>query len=144
MKFQNKSPSQRSTDEADPLGRKKDVSNEASTSCSTIDWMEGEGWRTEDSYEKFDMDAHGWGPRGMTDDEVCMIDDRLLDDKIVDIDSGSDNTGLGKITNVEGGKLDAVKTDEKASKDSVITEVEPRVESGKVGRKLRLTVVFQG
>ena len=141
MKFQNKGPSQWSTDEADPLGRKKDVSNEASTSCSTIDRMEGEGWRTE---EKFDMDAHGRGPRGMTDDEVCMIDDRLLDDKIVDIDSGSDNTGLGKITNVEGGKLDAVKTDEKASKDSLITEVEPRVESGKVSRKLRLTVVFQG
>ena len=102
--------------------------------------MEGEGWRTEDSYEKFDTDAHGRVPRGMTDDEVCMIDDRLLDDEIVDIDSGSDNTGLGKITNVKGGKLDAVKTDEKASEDGVITEVEPRVESGKVGSKLRLTV----
>ena len=69
-----------------------------------------------------------------------MIDDRLLDDEIVDIDSGSDNTGLGEITNIEGSKLDAVKTDEKASKDSVITEFEPRVESGKVGSKLRLTV----
>ena len=76
----------------------------------------------------------------MTDDEVCMIDDRLLDDEIVDIDSGSDNTGLGIITNVEGGKLDAVETDKKASEDGVITEVEPRVESGKVGSKLRLTV----
>ena len=73
MKFQNKG-SQWSTDEADPLGHKKDVSNEALTSCSTIDWMEGECWRTEDSYEKFDMDAHGRGP-GMTDDKVCMIDD---------------------------------------------------------------------
>ena len=72
--------------------------------------MGGEGWRTEDSYEKFDMDAHGRGPRGMTDDEVCMIDDRLLDNEIVDIDSGSDNTRLDKITNVEGSKLDAVKT----------------------------------
>ena len=51
-----------------------------------------------------------------------MIDDRLLDDKIVDIDSGSDNTGLGIITNVEGGKLDAVETDKKASEDGVITE----------------------
>ena len=113
MKFQNKGLSQLSTDDADPLGRKKDVSNETSTSCSTIDWMEGKGWRTEDSYEKFDTDAHGQGPRGMTDDEVCMIDDRLLDDEIVDIDSGSDNTGLGKITNIEGGRLDAVKTDDK-------------------------------
>ena len=102
--------------------------------------MEGEGWRTEDSYEKFDTDAHGRGPRGMTDDKVCMIDDRLLDNEIVDIDSGSDNTRLGKITNVEGGKLDALETDEKASEDGVITEVEPRVESGKVGSKLRLTI----
>ena len=76
----------------------------------------------------------------MTDDEVCMIDDILLDNEIVDIDSGSDNTGLGKITNVEGSKLDAVKTDKKASKDGVITEVEPRVKLGKVGSKLRLTV----
>ena len=71
--------------------------------------MEGKGWRTEDSYEKFDMDAHGRGPRGMTDDKVCMIDDRLLDNEIVDINSGSDNTGLGKITNVEGGKLEQMK-----------------------------------
>ena len=102
--------------------------------------MEGKGWRTEDSYEKFDTDAHGRGPRGMTDDKVCMIDDRLLDNEIVDINSGSDNTGLGKITNVEGGKLDAVETDKKASKDGVIAEVEPRVKSGKVGSKLRLTV----
>ena len=45
----------------------------------------------------------------MTDDKVCMIDDRLLDDEIVDIDSGSDNTGLGKITNVEGVKLEQMK-----------------------------------
>ena len=52
----------RSTDDADPLGRKKDVSNDTSTSCSAIDWTEGEGWRTEESYEKFDTDAHGWGP----------------------------------------------------------------------------------
>ena len=76
----------------------------------------------------------------MTDDEVYMIDDRLQDDEIVDIDSGSDNTRLGEITNVKGGKLDAVETDEKASEDGVITEVEPRVELGKVGSKLRLTV----
>ena len=59
MKFQNKGLRQRSTDEADPLGCKKDVSNEVLISCSAIDWMVGEGWRTEDSYEKFDMDAHG-------------------------------------------------------------------------------------
>ena len=59
MKFQNKGLSQRSTDKADLLGHKKDVSNEALTSCNTIDWMEGKGWRTEDSYEKFDTDAHG-------------------------------------------------------------------------------------
>ena len=69
-----------------------------------------------------------------------MIDDRLPDDEIVDIDSGPDNTGIGEITNVEGGKLDAVETDEKATEDGVITEVEPRDESGKVGSKLRLTV----
>ena len=66
-----------------------------------------------------------------------MNDDRLLDDEIVDIDSGRDNT---EITNVEGGKLDAVETDERASEDGVITEVEPKVESGKVGSKLKLTV----
>ena len=65
-----------------------------------------------------------------------MNDDRLLDDEIVDID----NTGLGEITNVEGGKLEAVETDEKATEDGVITEVEPRVESGKVGSKLELKV----
>ena len=69
-----------------------------------------------------------------------MNDDRLLDDRMVDIDSGPDNTGLGEITNVEGGKLDAVETDDKASEDGVITEVEPKVESGKVGSRLRLTV----
>ena len=126
-----------STDDADPLGRRKDVSNDTSTSCSAIDWMEGEGWRTEDSYEKFDTDAHGWGPMGRTDDEVCVNDDRLPED---DIDSGLDNTTFGEITNVEGGKVDAVETDEKSSEDGVITEVEPRVESGKVGSKLRLTV----
>ena len=130
----------RSSDDGDPLGRKKEVSNDTSTSCSATDWTEGEGWRTEDSYEKFDTDAHGRGPRGRTDDEVCVNDDRLLDDETVDIDSGSDNTGLGEITNVKGGKLDAVETDEKASEDGVITEVEPRVESGEVGSKLRLTV----
>ena len=84
------------------------------------------------------MDAHGRGPRGRTDEEVCVNDDRLLDDEIVD--SGSDNTGLGEITNVEGSKLDAVETDEKASEDGVITEVDPRVESGKFGSKLKLTV----
>ena len=127
----------RSTDDADPLGRKKDVSNDASTSCSAIDWTEGEGWRTEESYEKFDTVAHGWGARGRTDDEVCVNDDKLADD---DIDSGLDNTTLGEITNVEGGKEDAVETDEKPSEDGVITDVEPRVESGKVGSKLRLTV----
>ena len=60
--------------------------------------------------------------------------------RIVDIDSGPDSTGLGEITNVEGGKVDAVETDEKASEVGVITEVEPRLESGKVGSKLRLTV----
>ena len=101
--------------------------------------MEGEGWRTEDSYEKFDTDAHGRGPRGLIDDEVWVYDDRLLGDEIVNIDSGTDNTGLGEITNVEGGKLDAVETDEKAREDGVITEVEPRDESGKVGSRLRLT-----
>ena len=69
-----------------------------------------------------------------------MNDDKLLEDEIVDIDSGPDNTGLGEITNVEGGKVDAVETDEKASELGVITEVEPRLESGKVGSKLRLTV----
>jgi hypothetical protein len=130
----------RSTDEADPLGHKKDVSNETSTSCSAIDWMEGEGWRIEESYEKFDTDAHGWGPTGRRDDDLCVNDDKLLEDEIVDIDSGPDNTGLGEITNVEGGKVDAVETDEKASELGVITEVKPRLESGKVGSKLRLTV----
>jgi hypothetical protein len=33
----------RSTDNADPLGHKKDVSNDTSTSCSAIDWTDGEG-----------------------------------------------------------------------------------------------------
>ena len=60
-----------------------------------------------------------------------MNDDRLLDDEIVNIDSDLDNTRLGKITNIEGGKLDAVETDEKASKDGVVAEVEPRVEPGR-------------
>jgi hypothetical protein len=39
----------RSNDDGDPLGRKKDVSKDTSTSCSAIDWTEGEGWRTEES-----------------------------------------------------------------------------------------------
>jgi hypothetical protein len=65
-----------------------------------------------------------------------VYDDRLLGDEMVNIDSG---TGLGEITNVEGGKLDAVETDENAREDGVITEVEPRDESGKVGSGLRLT-----
>ena len=69
-----------------------------------------------------------------------MNDDKLLDDEIVDIDLGPDTTALDEITNVEGGKVDAVETDEKANEDGVITEVEPRVESGIVGSKLRLTV----
>jgi hypothetical protein len=77
---------------------------------------------------------------GSTDDEVCVNDDGLLVDRIVDIDSGPDNTVLGDITNIEGGKVDAVETDEKTTEDGVITEVEPRDESGKVGSKLRLTV----
>jgi hypothetical protein len=126
----------RSTDDADPLGRKKDVSNDTSTSCSAIDWTEGEGWRIDDSYERFVMDAHGSGPGGRTDDEVCVNDDKLPDDEI---DSRLD-TVIGEITNVEGGKLDAVETDERTSEDGVTTEVEPKVESGKVGSKLRLTV----
>jgi hypothetical protein len=126
----------RSTDDADPLGRKKDVSNDASTSCSAIDWTEGEGWRIDDSYDKFVMDAQGSGPGGRRDDEVCVNDDMLPDD---DTDSGL-NTAVGEITNVEGGKLDAVETDERTSEDGVTTEDEPRVESGKVGSKLRLTL----
>ena len=68
-----------------------------------------------------------------------MNDDKLLDDEIVDIDLGP-NTAHDKITNVEGGKVDAVKTDERTNEDGVIMEVEPRVESGIVGSKLRLTV----
>jgi hypothetical protein len=107
----------RSTDDADPLGRKKDVSNDTSTSCSAIDWTEGEGWRTEDSYEKFDTDAHGWGPRGRTDDEVCVNDDKLLDDEIVGLDSSPNDTVLGEITNVEGGKVDAVEAEETTSEE---------------------------
>ena len=67
-----------------------------------------------------------------------MNDDKLLDDEIFDIALGPDSTRLGEITNVEGGKVDAVETDEKTSEEGVITEVEPRVESGKVGSKLRL------
>jgi hypothetical protein len=49
------------------------------------------------------MDAHGLGPWGGIDDEVCVNDDRLLVDEIVNIDSGPDNTGLGEITSVECG-----------------------------------------
>ena len=37
----------------------------------------------------------------------------------------------------KGGKLDAVETDKRTSEDGVIMEVEPRVESGKVGSKLK-------
>lgn len=37
------------------------------------------------------------GLRGRTDDEVCVNDDKLLDYKIVDIDSGPNNNGLGKL-----------------------------------------------
>ena len=44
-----------------------------------------------------------------------MNDDKFLDD---DIDSCPDNTTLGKNTNVEGGKVDAVETGEKSSEDS--------------------------
>jgi hypothetical protein len=126
----------RSTAVADPLGLKKDVSNDTSTSCSVIDWTEGEGWRIDDSYKRFVMDAHGSGPGDRTDDEVCVNDDKLPDDQI---DSRLD-TVIGEITNVEGGKLNAVKTDERTSEDGGTTEVEPKVESGKVGSKLRLTV----
>ena len=68
-----------------------------------------------------------------------MSDDRLLGDEIVGVDSDHGGTGLGEITNVKGGKLDAVET-EKASQDSAITDVESRDEPGKVGSKLRLTV----
>lgn len=82
------------------------------------------------------MDAHGSGPGGSTEDEVCVNDDKLADDNI---DSGLD-TAVGEITNVEGGILDAVETDERTSEDGVTTEVEPKVESGKVGSRLRLTV----
>ena len=126
----------RSTAVADPLGHKKDVSNDTSTSCSVIDWIEGKGWRIDDSYERFVMDAHGSGPGDRTDDEVCVNDDKLPDDEI---DSCLD-TVIGEITNVKGGKPDAVETDERTSEDGVTTEVEPKVKSGKVGSKLRLTV----
>ena len=67
------------------------------------------------------MDTHGWGPPGTTDDEVCVSDDKLLGDEIVSIDSDHGGTRLGEITNVEGGKLDAVET-EKASQGSAITD----------------------
>ena len=76
----------RSNDDADLLGRKKDVSNDTSTSCSTIDWTEGKGWRTEKSHEKFNIDAHEKKAKGRTDDEVCVNDDKLLVDEIVGID----------------------------------------------------------
>lgn len=74
------------------------------------------------------------------DDEVCVNDDNPPDDEIVDIESGPDNIVIGVIASVEGGKEDAVETDEMISEDGVTTEVEPRDESGKVGSKLRLTV----
>lgn len=67
-----------------------------------------------------------------------MNDDNPPDDDIVD--SGLDSTGVGVITNVEGGKVDAVETDERTSEEGVTTEVEPRVESGRLGSKLKLTV----
>ena len=115
-----------------------------STSWSAIDWTEGKGWRTEDSsYESLTQLLMAEDQEvGICriDDEVCVNDDRLLEDEIVDIDRGADNTGLGEIANVEGGKQDAVKKDEKARDVGVITEVEPRDESGKVGGKLRLAV----
>jgi hypothetical protein len=59
---------------------------------------------------------------------------------MVGIDSDPNDTVLGEITNVEGGKVDAVEAEETTSEDGVITEVEPRVDSGRVGSKLRLTV----
>ena len=37
----------------------------------------------------------------------------------------------------KGGKLDAVETDKRTSEDGVTMEVEPRVESGKVGSKFK-------
>ena len=40
---------------------------------------------------------------------------------------------IGEITNVEGGKVDVVEAEETTSEDGVITQVEPRVESGRVG-----------
>ena len=86
------------------------------------------------------MDAQGSGPGGRKDDEVCVNEDNPWLDEILDIETGLDNTVAGEITNVEGGKLDAVETDERTNEDGVTTEVEPRVESGKVGSKLKLTL----
>jgi hypothetical protein len=40
-------------------------------------------------------------------------DDRLLDDEILDVDPDPDNTRIGKITRVEGGKLEGEKGDQK-------------------------------
>ena len=40
---------------------------------------------------------------------------------------------IGEITNVEGGKVDVVEAEETTSEDGVITQVEPRVASGRVG-----------
>ena len=86
------------------------------------------------------MDAQGSGPRGRKDDEFCVNEDNPWLNEILNIKTGLYNTMAGEITNIEGGKLDAVETDKGTSEDGVTMEVKPRVESGKVGSKIKLTL----
>ena len=71
-----------------------------------------------------------------------MNDDNPPHDEILDIDSGLDDTVVGEITNVEGGRVDTVEADEMSKEDGVTTEVEPSVEVGKVGNKLTVYRMF--
>lgn len=46
------------------------------------------------------MDAQGSGPRGRKDDEVCVNENNVWLDEILDIKTGLDNTVAGKISRI--------------------------------------------
>ena len=94
----------RSIDEGDPLGRRKEVSYDASAiSCNANDMTLGVGCKMDESYDRSVDEAHCCGLRGGGLDDVPLMVDKSNGDERVDSEilkevatvEGSVGTGAG-------------------------------------------------
>jgi hypothetical protein len=83
----------RPIDEGDPVGLKKEVSKEliaSPSSCSASECVEGDGWRTDDSYELSVIATSTSGMGAASDDEDWLKVDKSseveMDDSVIELD----------------------------------------------------------